>query len=198
MARRRSAWKELVEGFKAGYETVGDVITGYEVSKATNADYTDDEGKPLSGDAERIARYNAIADAYLRGGKPEDALAYSTQVANLRGKKLDNRFAEDTYGDRRDYVTRRNESLDASTARTRQSTYQEGQLFPGRLVGQNLTNAQRRQAYEFDEQANPFRLYGLQASNRNKDISYNLNQQQYDYNASVFPSRRDAAIAEFF
>ena len=196
MARRRSPWKELVEGFKAGYETVGDVITGYEVSKATNADYTDDEGKPLSGDALQMARYNAIADAYLRGGKPEDALAYSTQVANLRGKKLDNRFAEDTYGDRRDYVSKRVENLDATTGRTRQSIYQEGQLFPGRLDQQRIDIAQRQQAYEFDKQANPVRLYGLQASNRNKDVSYNLNQQQYNYNASVFPSRRDAAIAE--
>src|SRR6056300_747112 len=89
MARRRSPWKDLVEGFQAGYGLVGDVITGYEVAKATNADYTDDEGKPLSGDARRIAQYNAIADAYLKGGKPEDAIAYSAQVANYRNANYD-------------------------------------------------------------------------------------------------------------
>ena len=96
---RKSRWQQFADSFNATYGVVTDTAKGLEVGRAMRADYTDDEGNALAGDALDRARYRALSDIYTKYGDVEGGLRVRTGAAGLESAEINNEILRSTKDD---------------------------------------------------------------------------------------------------
>lgn len=146
---RNSRWVNFGQSFNATYGALTNAMRSIQMGRAMKADYNDDEGNPLTGDALDRARYRALADIETRYGRPAEGLALRSNQAALEATNFEN----DLNIELRPELLRQRGVLASGEIESRiglnnASAYNQSSLarerdalLSGRLEGQRLTNA---------------------------------------------------------
>lgn len=196
MARRKSSVANFLEGFNAGWDTVGKVGAAYNINKL------DDDEERLKVDGGLAAnddgKYTVFGQTFDE--KPTDfqiSAARNTAQADIY-----DRFGmkDDARGLRKDALASK---LQGQQFRTSEQAYnQSEQLFPGQLEAQGLTNRQSQQAIDQADKMNPLILElqqlnidGKGASNRAQELANTLSQMTITQRNITDPLAVDQARA---
>lgn len=87
---RRSRWANFADSFNGTYGALNSAFRNIQMGRAMSADYKDDEGNPLTGDALDRARYRALADIETRYGRAAEGLALRSNQAALQATNFEN------------------------------------------------------------------------------------------------------------
>ena len=145
---RKSGWQQFADNFNGVYGSVSSATRNIQMGRATRADYNDEEGNPLSGDALDRARYSALADIESRYGRPAEGLALRSNQAALQSTNFENDLNVQLRPEllrqrgalQSGLMEAQTNSANASAANSFANANETNTLLPGRVVGQGLTN----------------------------------------------------------
>lgn len=188
MARRQSPILSFIEGFNAGWDTVGKVGSAIQINRMN-----DEEEKIRTARAEgggglrpdengnysvfgmnftsapndydiNVARNTAQADIYERWGDRDFARSLRTDALNQKAAGQTYAFNEAYNPLRLEGARLDNAGKGLSNQRTAQDIAFYNEYNPLRLDSQRLSNDTARQTYDFNEEYNPIRLDQARAS----------------------------------
>jgi len=146
---RKSRWANFAESFNGTYGTLNNAFRNVQMGRAMSADYNDDEGNALTGDALDRARYKALADIETRYGRPTEGLALRSNQAALQATNFEN----DLNVELRPELLRQRGVLqsgeiesriglnDANAYNSTSTARRRDAMLPGELENQTLSNA---------------------------------------------------------
>jgi len=146
---RKSGWQQFADNFNGVYGSVTSATRNIQMGRATRADYNDEEGNPLSGDALDRARYSALADIENRYGRPAEGLALRSNQAALQSTNFENDLNVQLRPEllrqrgalQSGFMEAQTNSANASAANSFANANATNTLLPGRVENQGLTNA---------------------------------------------------------
>tara|TARA_R110000796_G_scaffold127975_1_gene243389 strand:- start:282 stop:1700 length:1419 start_codon:yes stop_codon:yes gene_type:complete len=94
---RKSAWADFSDNFNSVYGTFNKLGKNIESGKVMKAEYLDDQGNALSGDALDRKRTMALADVYTKYGDAEGGLKLRSQQTAAESSKRANDLNRDLY-----------------------------------------------------------------------------------------------------
>jgi hypothetical protein len=144
---RRSRWQNFSDNFNSVYGTFNQLGKGIESKKVMNAEYTDDDGNALAGDALDRRRMMELSKVYTKYGDAEGGLGLRAQQAKIEASKRENdinqQIMQELIRQRGGLTTSQMESdiasTDANTADTRSTTNRRDALLPGEVDQQAAT-----------------------------------------------------------
>jgi len=146
---RKSRWANFAESFNGTYGALNNAFRNVQMGRAMSADYNDDEGNALTGDALDRARYKALADIETRYGRPTEGLALRSNQAALQATNFEN----DLNVELRPELLRQRGVLasgeiesriglnDANAYNSTSTARRRDAMLPGELENQTLSNA---------------------------------------------------------
>lgn len=146
---RQSRWANFADSFGGVYGTLNSAFRNIQMGRAMNAEYKDDQGNALTGDALDKARYSALADIETRYGRAAEGLALRSNQAALQATNFENDLNVEI---RPELVRQRGvlqsglmeaqtNAQNASAANSYSMANERDTLLPGRVTNQGLTNA---------------------------------------------------------
>lgn len=208
---RRSRWQNFSDNFNSVYGTFNNLGKGIESKKVMNAEYTDDDGNALAGDALDRRRMMELSKVYTKYGDAEGGLGLRAQQAKIEADKRNNdlqsRILDHLVKQQGQLTTSQMESdiasTDATTADTRSTTNRRDTLLPGEVDQQAATldntvastdntrsTINRRDALLPGEEENQGLVnQGLGSANRSSAA-------QADFDEGTLDSKIESAIAE--
>ena len=146
---RKSGWQQFADNFNGVYGSVTSATRNIQMGRATRADYNDEAGNPLAGDALDRARVNALADIENRYGRPAEGLALRSNQAALQSTNFENDLNVQLRPEllrqrgalQSGLMEAQTNSANASAANSFANANATTTLLPGRVENQGLTNA---------------------------------------------------------
>jgi hypothetical protein len=146
---RNSRWVNFGQSFNATYGALTNAMRSIQMGRAMKADYNDDEGNPLTGDALDRARYRALADIETRYGRPSEGLALRSNQAALEATNFENDLNVELRPEllrqrgvlQSGLMEAQTSQANASAANSYSLARERDTLLPGRVEAQGLTNA---------------------------------------------------------
>jgi len=144
---RRSRWQNFSDNFNSVYGSFNKLGKGIESKKVMNAEYTDDDGNALAGDALDRRRMMELSKVYTKYGDAEGGLGLRAQQAKIEADKRNNdlqsRILDHLVKQQGQLTTSQMESdiasTDATTDDTRSTTNRRDTLLPGEVDQQAAT-----------------------------------------------------------
>ena len=144
---RRSRWQNFSDNFNSVYGSFNKLGKDIESKKVMNAEYTDDDGNALAGDALDRRRMMELSKVYTKYGDAEGGLGLRAQQAKIEADKRNNdlqsRILDHLVKQKGALTTSQMESdvesTDANTADTRSTTNRRDTLLPGEVDQQAAT-----------------------------------------------------------
>lgn len=185
---RRSRWANFADSFNGTYGALNSAFRNIQMGRAMSADYKDDEGNPLTGDALDRARYRALADIETRYGRAAEGLALRSNQAALQATNFENDLNVELRPEllrqrgvlQSGLMEAQTNQANASAASSYALANERNTLLPGRLTAQELTNT------------------GLGLSNDQAALNLNLDRDTYDSKVqeAIDAARQAAADAD--
>lgn len=146
---RKSRWANFAESFNGTYGALNSAFRNIQMGRAMSADYDDDEGNALTGDALDRARYRALADIETRYGRAAEGLALRSNQAALQATNFENDLNVELRPEllrqrgvlQSGLMEAQTSQANASAANSYSLANERDTLLPGRVEGQGLTNA---------------------------------------------------------
>lgn len=145
---RKSRWASFADSFNGVYGSLTTAARSVQMGQAMRADYNDEEGNALTGDALDSARYKALADIETRYGRPAEGLALRSNQASLEATNFDNNLNVELRPEllrqrgtlQSGLMEAQTNNANASAANSYSSANERNTLLPGRVEAQGLTN----------------------------------------------------------
>jgi hypothetical protein len=146
---RKSRWANFAESFSGTYGALNSAFRNIQMGRAMSADYNDDEGNALTGDALDRARYRALADIETRYGRAAEGLALRSNQAALQATNFENDLNVELRPEllrqrgvlQSGLMEAQTSQANASAANSYSLANERDTLLPGRVEAQGLTNA---------------------------------------------------------
>lgn len=146
---RKSRWANFAESFSGTYGALNSAFRNIQMGRAMKADYKDEEGNALTGDALDRARYRALADIETRYGRAAEGLALRSNQAALEAANFDNDLNVQIRPElvrqkgvlQSGLMEAQTNQANASATNSYSLANERDTLLPGRVEAQGLTNA---------------------------------------------------------
>ena len=145
---RKSRWQQFSDNFNGVYGTVTNATRNIQMGRASRADYNDEAGNLLTGDALDRARVNALADIENRYGRTAEGLALRSNQAALQATNFENdmniqlrpELLRQRGALQSGLMEAQTSSANASAANSFANANATNTLLPGRVENQGLAN----------------------------------------------------------